>query len=180
MKLDGWDRKLRRLEKKLDAPEFEQGSTKIAWECLLERERKLIAKIDGVFKEYGLDPDLIPSDVLLENRELLLKGAEIMHRRIMDLYYSLMNCLLRNNLEKAIFWSRYHAFFTTTMNIVDMRRREEDQEAQFKEKYGRDWIDKVQEEYGDDWPEPDYSGLGERDINKALKNQVALDAGKRD
>ena len=180
MKLDGWDRKLRKLEKKMDVSEFQQGSTKIAWECLLERERKLFEKIEALFKEYGSDPEMIPDDVMLENHELLLKGAEIMHRRTMDLYYSLMNCLLRNNLEKMIFWSRYAAFLTSTMNILDMRRREEEQEAQFKEKYGSDWIDRVQEEYGDDWPEPDYSGLGELDFDKALKTQVRLDAGKRD
>ena len=96
----------------------------------------------------------------------------------MDLYYSFMNCLLRNNLEKMIFWSRYAAFLTSTMNIVDMRRREEKQEKEFEEKFGPDWIDRVQEEYGDDWPEPNYSGLGERDFNEALKNQVGLKNGK--
>jgi len=64
------------------------------------------------------------------------------------------------------------------VQFFNNRSIEEEQEAQFKEKYGPDWIDRVQEEYGDDWPEPDYSGLGERDFDKALKNQVRLDAGK--
>jgi len=175
MKVDGWDRKLRRLERKMDVPKFEQGSTKIAWECLAKPERVLYTKIHKVLEEYGENP---PDDILKENHELLLKAGQIIHRRTMDLFISIMNCLLRNNLEKMIFWSRYVAFLTSTMNIVDMRRREEEQESRFKEKYGRDWIDKVQEEYGDDWPEPDYSGLGERDFNKALKNQVRLDTRK--
>ena len=58
------------------------------------------------------------------------------------------------------------------MNILDMRRREEEQETQFKQKYGPDWIDRVQEEYGDDWPEPDYTGLGETDFNRVLTGRI--------
>ena len=176
MKMDGWDRKLRRLERKMDVTDFQPGSTKIAWECLTKPERVLFTKIHKVLEEYGANP---PDDIMQENHELLLKAGQIINQRTMDLFVSSMNCLLRNNLEKMIFWSRYVAFLTSTMNIVEMRRREEEQEAQFKEKYGPDWIDRVQEEYGDDWPEPDYSGLGEMDFNEALKSRVGLNSGRR-
>ena len=83
MKVDGWDRKLRRLERKMDVSEFQHGSTKIAWECLAKPERMLFTKIQKVLEEYGENP---PDDIMQENHELLLKAGQIIHQRTMDLY----------------------------------------------------------------------------------------------
>ena len=164
--------RVRKLEKQMDASEFEFGSTKIAWECLTRRERLVFSKIMEIQKEYG---DELSADILAENMDLFDMGIKIMLKRCMDFFQTMIDSLFlrEDKLSSWIFWGRFHAFINTSLEIVKMRRLEDEFYKKFKEEYGEDWIDVLQEKYGDDWPEPDYSSIGERDFDKELKSLIA-------
>jgi len=158
-------KRIGRLETKMAAPEFERGSTKIAWECLSSRERKLFERLEELRREYGNSFERMPRDVLAENCETLNKGVEILVRRVFDLFFTAMSPFLgEDKLYEWIFLVRFHAFLVSTMNIIEMLRRED---AFYKQ---------VQEKYGDNWPddvgEPDLSDIGERDFDKALTTMI--------
>lgn len=157
-------KRIGRLEAEMDVPEFERGSTKIAWECLSQREQKVFDRLEELRKEYG-DGFGITKEVLAENREILDKGIDILFRRVLDLLFSVMSPFLsEDKFYESIFLARFHAFLVSTLNIVEMRRREDA------------FYQKVQEKYGDNWPddvgEPDYTGIGEKDFNKALSSLI--------
>jgi len=155
-------KRIGRLEEKMTVPEFEWGSTRIDRECLSERERMLFQKVQEITEQYGDDPRRIPDNVLVENSEIARKALEIMARRVFDLFKTIIDevYLKEDNLNKWVFWCRFLAFWKTTMNIIEMRQREDA------------FYDQVQKKYGDDWPDdvgkPDYAGIGERDFDKAL------------
>ena len=102
MKQVNFDRKLRRLEKKMDVPDFERGSTKIAWECLTKGERLLFSHAQKIIDEYGEDP---PDDVAEENRELFKKCNHRLWIRTFDLFRETIDTLAlhNNNVAKMIF-----------------------------------------------------------------------------
>jgi len=162
MTVQRFSKRIGRLEAKMTVPEFEKGSTKIVWECLSGRERKLFERLEELRREYGESFERMPRDVLAENFETLNKGIDMLLRRVFDHFFSAMAPFLgEDKLYQWIFMARFHAFLITTLNIVEMRRREDA------------FYDKVHEKYGDNWPddigEPDYAGIGERDFDKALK-----------
>ena len=161
MSIRRFAKRVGRLEEKMAVPEFERGSTRIAWECLSGRERELFEKLEDLRAEYGDSFERMPRDVLAENSETLNKGVDMVLRRVFDLFLTAMTALLGDDkLCEWIFVARFRAFLTSTLNIVEMRRREDS------------FYDKVQEKYEDNWPddvgEPDYTGIGEKDFNKAL------------
>ena len=162
------DDRIRKLEQQVNVPPFEHGSSRIAWECFTERERLVFNKILEIEKEYGEKP---PSDVLTEHMHLLQAAVKIMWIRTMDLFQTIMDAVYfkEDNFERWIFWSRFAAFFNTSIEIVKMHRIEHDFYKKFEEQYGEGWPKILQEKYGDDWPQPDYNGIGERDFNKELK-----------
>ena len=134
MKPVNFDRKLRRLEKKMDVPHFQPGSTKIGWECLTMPERTLFTKIQKIQEEYGENP---PDDIMLENIDLFKKGAEILWVRAFDLFRTTINTLALHE-EKIgifIFWTRFIWFFRETMWIIKRNRMEDEK---LKEMFGDD------------------------------------------
>jgi hypothetical protein len=146
----------------MNVPGFERGSTRIAWECLSEREQKLFERIEDLLREHGDGFGGIRKDALVENIETLNKGMDILLKRTFDLFFTVISPFLNDDkLYEWIFWGRFRAFLVTTLNIIEMRRREDA------------FLQQVQEKYGDDWPddmgEPDYAGIGERDFDKALE-----------
>ena len=171
-------KRIGRLEEKMDIPEFERGSTKIAWECLSWREQRLFERIQELLREHGDGFGGIQKDVLAENYETVMKGADILLRRVFDLFFTVMTPFLgEDKMYEWIFMVRFHAFLVTTLNIVEMRRREDA------------FYDQVQERYGDNWPDdvgkPDYAGVGERDFDKALialiqSSQVSSSQGEEE
>ena len=167
------DERLRKLEKQMDVPSFEFGSTRIAWQCLTSRERMVFDKLVKIEKEYGDEP---PADVMHKNIDLYHTASRILWMKTMDLFYTLIDAVLLRHepTARGIFWSRFAAFFNTTYEIVKMHRLEDKFYKKFEEEYGEDWPDKLQEKYGDDWPAPDYSYIGERDFKKELENLFGL------
>jgi hypothetical protein len=153
-----------KLEEQMDVPEFEKGSTRIAWECLSWREQKLFERINELLREHSDGFGGFRVESLAEYDELLTKGTEILFKRAVDLFLSVMSPFLGDKLNEYIFWMRFHAFLVSTLNIIEMRRREDA------------YYQKVEEKYGDNWPddigEPDLSGIGERDFNDVLKQQI--------
>jgi hypothetical protein len=161
----GFVRRVGKLEEKMDVPEFEKGSTRIAWECLSWREQKLLERINELLREHSDECGGVHVESLVEYDELLTKGTEILVKRAFDIFASAMNPFLRGEkLNEYIFWMRFHAFLVSTLNIIEMRRREDA------------YYQKIEEKYGDNWPddvgEPDLSGIGERDFNNVLKQQI--------
>ena len=169
MKNSKLDERLWKLEKQMDVPDFEFGSTRIAWQCLTSRERLVFDKLMKIEKEYSDEP---PSDVIRENIDLYHATSRILWMRTMDLFNTLIDAVfLRHDpFARWIFWSRFAAFFNTTHEIVKMHRLEDTFYKKFEEEYGEDWMDVLQKKYGDNWPSPDYSSIGERDFNKELRN----------
>ena len=165
MSIRRFGKRVGKLEEKMDVPEFERGSTKIAWECLSWREQRLFERIQELLREHGDGSGGIAKDVLAENIEMLDKGIDVLVKRAFDLFLTAMAPFLgEDKMYEWIFMVRFHAFLVTTLNIVEMRRREDA------------FYDKVQERYGDNWPddvgEPDLSGIGERDFDKALTTLI--------
>jgi len=78
-----FSKRIGRLEAKMTVPEFERGSTKIAWECLSRRERELFKRLEELRREYGDNLEAMPKDILSENAETMVKGAEILVRRVL-------------------------------------------------------------------------------------------------
>ncbi len=154
------------LESKVDVPEFEMGSTRIDWQCLSGHERMLFEKLEKLSEEYGNRFEDIPKDVLAENLEAISKGAEVIFRRVYDLFFTAMEVYTGDDkFTKWIFLVRFNAFLETTLNIVEMRKREEKFYQQVEEKYGENWPDNI--------GQPDLSDIGERDFNKALETLVS-------
>jgi hypothetical protein len=115
-----------RLEEKMDVSEFERGSTRIAWECLSWREQKLLQRTDELLKQHSDGFGGVHVESLVEYDELLTKGTEILIKRAFDIFASAMSPFLRGEkLNGYIFWMRFHAFLVSTLNIIEMRRRED-------------------------------------------------------
>ncbi len=153
------------LERKMDVSEFEMGSTRIDWRCLSGHERKLFERLFELQEEYGSRFEDVPKDVLAENFEAINKGAIVLLRRVLDLFYTAMKVYTGDDkLCEWIFLVRFSAFLETTLNIVEMRRREDKFYQKVEEKYGENWPDDV--------GEPDLTGIGERDFTKALEAQI--------
>jgi len=161
----GFAKRIGRLEEKMDIAEFERGSTKISWECLSWREQRLFERIQGLFREHGDGSGGIAKDILTENFETLTKGVDILVKRAFDLFLTAMSPFLgEDKMYEWTFLVRFHAFLVTTLNIIEMRQREDA------------FYQRVQEKYGDNWPEdlgePDYAGIGERDFDKVLTSLI--------
>ena len=65
-----------------------KDTTRIDWRCLTQGERLLFDKITEIKEEYW--PQLPPDDVLEENHALFVKGTEIIMRRTMDLFQTVV------------------------------------------------------------------------------------------
>jgi hypothetical protein len=126
-------------------------------------------------REYGEDLKSMPEKIRKEIVELSSKGLEIFAMRVFDFFYTHINEIylcdeVEKKLYQFIFWSRFFAFFKSTMNIVERLRREYECYKKFEDEHGENWPDILQEKFGDDWPEPDLSDIGETDFNKILDN----------
>jgi len=111
-----------------------EGTTRIDWRCLTERERLLFDRIREIKEEYGSDP---PADVLQENHALFNKGIEILARRAIDLFRTVMATLYVTNIQED---SIINFIFTTRLFwlLHEMRRHAEQirKEEELYEKHG--------------------------------------------
>lgn len=166
------DERVKKLEKQMKVPSFELGTTKIAWESLTNREQKLFERLKVLHMEYGDNLEQIPEETAKEMLALSSKGTQILSLRAFDIFYTFMTNVHLKNEEfyQYIFWVRFFAFFNSTFNIIEKLRRDDEFYKKFKEEYGENWPDVLQEKHGDDWPQPDLSDIGETDFNKTLTN----------
>ena len=65
-----------------------KDTTRIDWRCLTQGERLLFEKITEIKEEYW--PQVPPDNVLEENHALFVKGIEIIVRRTLDLFQSVV------------------------------------------------------------------------------------------
>jgi len=125
--------KLNRIAESMKGLETE-GTTRIDWHCLTERERLLFDKITEIKERYW--PQLPPDDVLKENHELFVKGIEIVARRTIDLFKEVMETAFFTTTQDEpimdfIFTTRLYCFLHQ-MGRQDKRTRKE---AELSEKY---------------------------------------------
>jgi len=106
-----------------------EGTTRIDWNCLTERERLLFDRIREIQDEYK--PYLPPDDVLKENHALFNKGIEILARRAVDLFRTFMTTLYVTNshedkLMDFIFTTRLFWFLHEVKRHAEQMRKEEE------------------------------------------------------
>ena len=105
-----------------------KGTTRIDWNCLTERERLLFDRINEIKDEYGSNP---PDDVLQENHALFIKGIEIVARRAMDLFRTVMVTLYVTDVQDDpmidfIFTTRLFWFLYEMKRHADQMHKEEE------------------------------------------------------
>lgn len=76
--------KIDRLEGNMKDIKIE-GTTRIAWSCLTEREKMLLEKVNQILDRQRYGPPL-SDDEIKENLPILLKHWELLTRRIIDLF----------------------------------------------------------------------------------------------
>jgi hypothetical protein len=106
-----------------------EGTTRIDWNCLTERERVLFDRIVEIQDEYK--PHLPPDDVLQENHALFDKGVEIIARRAIDLFRTVMKTLYMTNAQEDplidfIFVTRLFWFLQEIGRQSGQMRKEEE------------------------------------------------------
>jgi hypothetical protein len=105
-----------------------EGTTRIDWNCLTEKERLLFDRINEIKDEYGSYP---PDDVLQENHALFNKGIEILARRVIDLFRTVMTTLYmtdaqENRLMGFIFTARLFWFLHEISRQAEQMHKEEE------------------------------------------------------
>lgn len=121
-------RRLNRVAENLKDIQFKE-TTRIDWYCLTEKERLLFDKINEIKDEYW--PQLPPDDVLRENHELFVKGIEIIARRAIDLFQSLVKTLYVSETRDSsifdfIFTTRLYWFLHEVHRHVEQTCMEEE------------------------------------------------------
>ena len=143
MKAHKMNEKLKHIAENMEDLPIE-GTTKIDPNCLTERERKLFRKFDEIQDKYA--PNLPPLDVLYENRELFNKATEIIVRRTMDLFTTVVSkAFLGDEIEEWYFKLHFYNFmkdWTDCMNNVQ-KWTEEDRDEWKKDMKESGMIDKV-------------------------------------
>ena len=99
--------KLTRLAEKMEGVSI-SCTTRIDWNCLTERERMLLGKVWDIHDKYA--PNLPPDDVLVENYELFIKGIQLMARRAVDLFVSVMSKSFGDEIEVWFFKLHFYNF----------------------------------------------------------------------
>jgi len=105
-----------------------KGTTRIDWNCLTERERLLFDRINEIEDEYGSHP---PDHVLQENHALFNKGLEIIARRTIDLFRTVMATLYMPDVKDDpmldfIFVTRLFWFLQEVGRHAEQIRKEEE------------------------------------------------------
>jgi len=105
-----------------------EGTTRIDWNCLTERERLLFDRINKIKDEYGSNP---PDDVLQENYALFNKGIEIIARRAIDFFRTVMITLYLTGVQDDpmidfIFATRLFWFLHEMRRHAEQMRKEEE------------------------------------------------------
>jgi hypothetical protein len=121
-----------------------EGTTRIDWNCLTERERLLFDRIVEIQDEYK--PHLPPDDVLQENHALFNKGIEIIARRTIDLFRTVMKTLYITNAQEDslvdfIFTARLFWFLHEVKRQTEQMRKEEElyEKHEGSEDFERAW-----------------------------------------
>ena len=115
------DEKLKHIAENLKDLPIE-GTTKIDPNCLTERERMLFSKVYEIQDKYA--PSLPPLDVLYENRELFGKAHEIIVRRTIDLFTTVMSkAFLGDEIEEHYFKLHFYNFLKDWMDCIKNVRK---------------------------------------------------------
>jgi len=121
-------RRLNRVAENLEDIQFKE-TTRIDWYCLTEKERLLFDKISEIRDEYWPQPP--PDDVLEQNHALFAKGIELLTRRAIDLFQTVVKTLYKtdtrdDSLFDLIFTVRLFWFLHEIHRHVEQTRVEEE------------------------------------------------------
>ena len=121
-----------------------QNSTRIDPDCLSEGEKRLFARVDEIIDEYG--GAVLPDHVLAENGELLWKAVEIVVRRAVDLFSTVMpEAFGGGEIVKWYFKLHFYNFLVDwTECVANLNKWSEEDRREFLVDMKRDgWLDKV-------------------------------------
>ena len=143
MKPHKMDEKLKRIAENMrDLPI--EGTTKIDPNCLTERERVLFNKVYEIRDKYA--PALPPADVLMDNRTLFDKAIEIIVRRTVDLFISVMpNAFGGDEIEEWYFKLHFYNFLADWVDCLNNVRKwtEKDRDEFLRDMRESGMMDKV-------------------------------------
>jgi len=132
MKPDKMDEKLKRLAESMEDLPIE-GTTRIAWSCLTEREKLLYDKTELISQKPFYHSQLSDSEMLaraeeiFEDDQLLAKWHELYLRRIIDLFVTAFPRLtaydLDDDLAEWYFKLHFHNFLKDWIDVLENLRR---------------------------------------------------------
>lgn len=137
------DWKLKRLEDKMGEDVSISGTTRIDWDCLTERERTLLDKVCEIRDKYA--PGHPPDGVLKKNFELFAKGIQLLMRRAVDLFVTVMSESLDDEIEAWYFKLHFYNFMEDLIDCLkNVRKWSEKDRAEFlRDMKGSDMMNKV-------------------------------------
>ncbi len=132
MKPDKMDERLKRLAESMEDLPIE-GTTRIAWSCLTEREKMLYDKTELIAKKplhhsKLSDGELLArADEIFEDCQLLAKWHELYLRRIVDVFVTAFPGLSAFDLDDDVaewyFKLHFHNFLQDWIEVVGNLRR---------------------------------------------------------
>lgn len=128
--MQGLDWKVKRLEEKMRDVSI-SGTTRIDPDCLSERERVLFNKVWEIRDKYA--PSIPPDDVLAEHHELFLVAYNLIVRRTVDLFVTVMpEWLGGNEIEGWYFKLHFYNFMEDLADCLrNVRKWSEEDRAEF-------------------------------------------------
>jgi len=126
------DERLKRIAESMEDLLIE-GTTRIAWSCLTEREKLLCDKIDLIAQKPFYRSQLSDSEMLaraeeiFEDCQLLAKWHELYLRRIVDVFVTAFPGLTAYDLDDDVaewyFKLHFHNFLKDWIDVVENLRR---------------------------------------------------------
>lgn len=143
MKMKGLDWKVKRLEEKMKDVSI-SGTTRIDPDCLSERERTLFNKVWEIRDKYS--PSIPPDDVLAEHHELFSTAQELIIRRAIDLFVTVMPMSFGGDeIEEWFFKLHFYNFMEDLIDCLrNVRKWSEEDRAEFlRDMKGSDMMNRV-------------------------------------
>jgi hypothetical protein len=113
-------RKLTRLEAKMPNLPM-RGTTRIDWHCLTPAEKTLFTKIQAIRDQYT--PEVPPDDVLQANAPLFDTGLQVLARRAMDVFVTVMPGILGDEIEAWFFQLHFYNFMEDLIDCLTNVRK---------------------------------------------------------
>ena len=116
---------------------------RVDFDSFSEPEKRLFNRIWEIQQEYGVSP---PVDVIEANKELIFKASEVIVRRVIQLFMSIMKKLLvHDEVEEWYFKLHFYNFFADLSECLANVRKwsDRDREEFLRDMKENDMMNKV-------------------------------------